>query len=337
MNFNFVDVSRIDAQEPIFPKSDNWESVAYYPFNAIDSAFLVETTIERFYEGGRIPEEFTPGVDDVATKTLFVQPLLRCANAMSTRGVLEGETKTGTPLFIPQKPYVDKEGESLPSYNELLEFIEVKGVQNRFTSGNPPQTEDLRNLYTDIRKFKRKNIYFNLDTSHLEYVHTNPFTPAPETGAYAWRFDQINEGSTSQDEMTMRPTDQFGLFLLPRNVASASQFKDVKILIDYTLWRWATNQSGTSYIMQESSYKSEWLDSSIVQDTTVGLIARIPQAYYSRSRCLELIQHFWPGWDVPKAYSYTVGSDTYKSRLTYCGVDISVRFLFGDLDLKTDF
>lgn len=83
-------MSKIDVKEPIFPNYNNWESVTHYPFNAIDSAFLIETTIERFYEGGRIPGEFTPGEDDVAHKTLWLQPLLRCSNAMTTRGVLEG-------------------------------------------------------------------------------------------------------------------------------------------------------------------------------------------------------------------------------------------------------
>lgn len=337
MNFKFVDVSRIDVKDPIFPNYNNWETTTHYPFNAIDSAFLIETTIERFYEGGRIPNEFTPGEDDVAHKTLWIQPLLRCSNAMTTRGVLEGQTKTGTPLFIPQKPYVDKEGESLPSYDELLEFIQVKGTTNRFTSGNPFNIEDLRHLYQDIRKFKRKNIYFNMNTDHLEYIHTNKFTPAPESGAFAWRFDQINETTTSQDEMTMRPSDQYGLYLIPRNIASQNQFKDIKILIDYTIWSWATNQSGTQYIIRDYMYKSEWLDSSIIQDLQMGYMVRIPQAYYSRSRCQELIEHFFPGWGTPHAYTYTVGSDTYKSRLTYAGVDMTVRFLFGDLDLNTEF
>lgn len=118
-------------------------------------------------------------------------------------------------MFIPQKPYVDKEGSSLPSYNELLEFIEVKGTTNRFTSGNPFNIEDLRHLYQDIRKFKRKNLYFSINGDHVERIHTNPFEPAPESGVFAWRFRRLNETTTSQDEMTMRPTDQYGYYLVP--------------------------------------------------------------------------------------------------------------------------
>lgn len=144
MTWQYVDVSLIDVTEPILPNNTNWENLTSYPFNAIDCAFLSETTIERFIDTqGKLPggmrsrNDYPTSLkpwDDQPTKVLCSDPLLHVQNCMETRASPE---TVNTMWIDPSTSLLDKEAyDFAPSYSELVEPIQLSEYSNSFLTGS---------------------------------------------------------------------------------------------------------------------------------------------------------------------------------------------------------
>lgn len=211
----------------------------------------------------------------------------------------------------------------------------------------------MKNLYIDIRKFKRKQIpngYRTTHTEELEIIHTNPLHPitddsegGTESAFFAWKRNRntLDEsGASDVIDTKYRRRAGNGLWIELRNVLNKDQLKDMKVLIEYEVHRWASRNTvewgqSPQPVLDEYAYKCEWLDVGSIRELDGKKVIYIPEYYWSQGKCNSIIEHFFQGWSSP--HNYTYDDDTKTSLYTSCCVNPGFRFVVGDMNLKTDF